>query len=131
AISWADDFANGNRSEKGFELHEGPPFLGQGVNGAKNWLRQLAPQARLCGSPHAAQDRDNAPPFRRCVKISDRPRCHRNFVQVWFWPVPKKKARRTADFPAANNRKTNPLLFLFPNRHGVQIFAGCRFYPRW
>src|SRR5207248_6701474 len=42
AISWADDFANGSRDEKSFELHEGSPFLCQEVNGAKRWLRQLA-----------------------------------------------------------------------------------------
>src|SRR5438067_3645447 len=72
AINWADDFANGSRGEKNFELHEGPPVLGQGVNGAKNWLRQLAPREWLGESPHAAQDRDNAPPFRRCVKRWDR-----------------------------------------------------------
>src|SRR5260370_36823773 len=38
AISWADDFANGSRGEKSFELHEDGPFLCPGVNGAEGWL---------------------------------------------------------------------------------------------
>jgi len=52
------------------KLHEGSPFLCQEVNGAKRWLRQLAPPGWPCESPHAAQDRDTGQPSRRPGKRS-------------------------------------------------------------
>src|SRR5713226_10408864 len=58
AIRWPDDFANGNRSEKRFELHEVSACGCQALNGAEHWLRQLAPLEWLCELPHAVRDRD-------------------------------------------------------------------------
>src|SRR5713226_1122421 len=105
AIKWADDFANGKRGEKSFELHEDWPFLCHGFNGAKDWLRQLAPPGWPCESPHAAQDRDNAPPFRRCVKKLGRRPSRRNSTPVLFGHHPTPRIRQIADSPPADNRK--------------------------
>src|SRR5262249_7285184 len=101
--------------EKSFELHEGPPGLCQEVNGAKNWLRQLAPPESPCEFPHAAQDQDTAPPFRRCGKKSDRPRDRRNFVRAWLAHHPKRRIRQTVDCRPASNRRTKRPLPSLPN----------------
>src|SRR3984893_19557064 len=68
AIRWADDFANGNRGEKSFELHEVSACECQALNGAEHWLRQLAPLEWLCAFPDVALDRERARPSRRCGK---------------------------------------------------------------
>src|SRR6266705_2241343 len=107
AIKRPDDLAGGNRGGENFEQHEVEKDGSRALNGVRHWLRLLVPRLAISPLPHAAQDRDNAPPSPQCAKRWDPRRARRSSTPASSCARrPAQRVRRTPDVRTANNPRT-------------------------